>query len=160
MGKLEQSVREDADLTQVREAAESQLATSFVNIGGRTSQEPLEGVILEACVQQGKRYLVFLTDDIPHEDCLHIHLLDSNLSRQDSVTLGAAYTTGNFRHLNLEERGGLTFEFFGDNAWRVSVLSEQRLRIPYLSGSRGVSWGKGLFHWLDLRSVRDSISEE
>lgn len=81
MGKLEQSVREDADLTQVREAAGSQLATSFVNIGGRTSQEPLEGVILEACVQQDERYLVFLTDDIPHEDCLHIHLLDSNLSQ-------------------------------------------------------------------------------
>lgn len=157
---MEQSVWEGADLTLASEATGNRLATSFVNNGGRTSQEPLEGVVLEACVQQGERYLVFLTDDIPYGDCLRIHLLDRNLSRQDSVTLGAAYTTGNFRNLDLEEEGSLTFEFFGGNAWRVSVLSEQRLRIPYLSGSRGVSWGKGLFHWLDLRDVYSSISEE
>ncbi|MDN6320828.1 MAG: hypothetical protein L0J77_13790 [Marinobacter sp.] len=37
----------------------------LIKIGDRTSQEPLEGVILEACVQLGERYLVFLTDDTP-----------------------------------------------------------------------------------------------
>jgi len=156
---MEQSVREDIDLTLASEATENRLATSFVKIGGRSSQTPLEGAVLEACVQQSGQYLVFLTDDIPYEDSLHIHLLDCNLSIQDSVTLGTAYTTGSFRNLDLAEDGSITFEFFGGNAWKVSVLSEKRLRIPYISGPLGVSWGKGLLHRLDLRSACSLVSE-
>ncbi|MBQ0833074.1 MAG: hypothetical protein KBT83_10875 [Marinobacter sp.] len=157
---MKQSLREDVDLALASGATKTRLATGFIKIGGRIAREAVEGGILEACVQQGEHYLVFLTDDIPYEDSLHIHLLDSDLSSQDSVTLGAAYTTGNFRNLVLGKGGTLTFEFFGNKSWAVSVLSEKRLRIPYLSGPPGVSWSKGFFHQLDLRSACNSVTED
>lgn len=153
---MKQLLREDVDLALAHESTKTRLATSLVKIGGRIAREPVEGAVLEACVQHGEHYLVFLTDDIPYEGLLHIHLLDSDLPSQDSVTLGAAYTTGNFRDLVLGEGGNLTFEFFGNKSWAVSVLSEKRLRIPYLSGPPGVSWSKGLFHQLDLRNACNS----
>ncbi len=147
-----QLIREDASLTLASEGNDQELATSFATIAGRTSQEPLEGTVLEACVQHGNQYLLFLTDDIPFEDSLHIHLLDEDLNRIDTVTLGAPYTTGHFRNLKCEDSGGITFEFFGDCVWEIVVLPKKRLRLPLISGPRGVSWQKGWFHALELRA--------
>ncbi len=152
---MRQLLREDVELILASKATETRLATSLVKIGAGITGEPVEGAVLEACVQQGEHYIVFLTAGIPYEDSLHIHLLDSDLLHRDSVMLAAAYTTGNFRNLILEEGGALSFEFFGSRLWTVSVLSEKRLRIPYLSGPSGVSWSKGLFHQLDIRSSRN-----
>lgn len=108
---LAEFIPEDASLALAREGNDQALATSFATIAGRTSEEPLEGTVLEACIQHGNRYLLFLTDDIPFEDSLHIHLLDEDLNRIDTVTLGAPYTTGHFRNLKCDDFGGLTFEF-------------------------------------------------
>lgn len=148
---MQQCIREDASLAQAREGNDQELATSFATIAGRTSEEPLEGIVLEACVQYGNQYLLFLTDDIPFEDSLHIHLLDEDLNRIDAATLGAPYTTGHFRNLNCEESGEVTFEFFGDCVWEVQVLPKKRLQLPFLSGPRGVSRRIGLFHVLEIR---------
>lgn len=148
---MQPCIQNDASLALASEGSDHELATSFVTIAGQTSPEPLEGKILEACVQQGKQYLLFLTDDIPHEDSLHIHLLDNDLNRMDTATLGALYTTGNFRNLTCENSGSITFEFFGDGVWEVSVLPNSRLRLPLISGPRGVSWSNGWFHVLEIR---------
>src|SRR5690606_37573344 len=110
---MHKCIRKDASLTLAKEGTGNELASSFTTIAGRTSKEPLEGVILEACVQHGNQYLLFLTDDIPFEDSLHIHLLDEHLNRIDTVTLGAPYATGHFRNLSCKEPGKITFEFFG-----------------------------------------------
>lgn len=149
---MQQRIREDASLTLAREGTDHELATSFVTISGRTSEEPLEGTVLEACVQHGNQYLLFLTDDIPFEDSLHIHLLDENFNKIDTVTLGAPYTTGHFRNLICEDSSRITFEFFGDCVWEVSVSPKKRLRLPFVSGPRGVSWQNGWFHILELRA--------
>ncbi|TGN40325.1 hypothetical protein [Marinobacter confluentis] len=149
---MQQRIREDASLTLAKEGNDQELATSFVTIAGKTSEEPLEGTVLEACVQLGNQYLLFLTDDIPFEDSLHIHLLDEDLERVDTATLGAPYTTGHFRNLNCVGSAGITFEFFGDCVWEISVSPKKRLRLPFISGPRGVSWQKGWFHVLALRS--------
>lgn len=149
---MQQHIREDASLAMAKEGNDYELATSFAIIAGRTSKEPLEGTVLEACVQYGNQYLLFLTDDIPFEDSLRIHLLDKNLNRIDTVTLGAPYTTGHFRNLTLEDSGGITFEFFGDCVWEVSVSPQKRLRLPFVSGPRGVSWQNGWFHVLEIRT--------
>lgn len=148
---MQQCIREDASVALAREGNDQELATSFATIAGRTSEEPLEGIVLEACVQCGNQYLLFLTDDIPYEDSLHIHLLDEDLNRIDTATLGAPYTTGHFRNLTCEDSGEITFEFFGDCAWEVQVLPKKRLRLPFLSGARGVSRRIGLFHVLEIR---------
>lgn len=84
---MEQIIREDVWLYLAREYTENQLAMSVVNI---SSQESLEGAVIEVCVQQDRQYLVSLTNDISNEDSLHIHLLDQVLSRLDSVTLGTS----------------------------------------------------------------------
>lgn len=151
---MQQHIREDASLAMAKEGNDYELTTSFAIIAGRTSEEPLEGTVLEACVQYGNQYLLFLTDDIPSEDSLHIHLLDEDLNRVDSATLGAPYTTGHFRNLTLAESGRITFEFFGDCVWEVSLSPRKRLRLPFVSGSRGVSWQKGWFHILELRAKK------
>ncbi|WBU40380.1 MULTISPECIES: hypothetical protein [Marinobacter] len=148
---MQQCIREDASLTLAREGNDQELATSFATIAGRTSEEAREGTVLEACIQHGNRYLLFLTDDIPFEDSLHIHLLDEDLDRIDTVTLGAPYTTGHFRNLKCEDSSGITFEFFGDCVWKIVVLPKKRLRLPFFSGQKGVSWQKGWFHVLELR---------
>ncbi|WP_227510310.1 hypothetical protein [Marinobacter excellens] len=149
---MQQCIREDASLTLAREGNDKELATSFATIAGRTSEEPLEGTVLEACIQHGNRYLLFLTDGIPFEDSLHIHLLDEDLDRIDTVTLGAPYTTGHFRNLKCEDFSGITFEFFGDCVWEIVISPKKRLRLPFVSGPKGVSWLKGWFHVLELRA--------
>jgi hypothetical protein len=149
---MQQCIREDASLALAREGNDQELATSFATIAGRTCEEPLEGTVLEACIQHDNRYLLFLTDDTPFEDSLHIHLLDEDLNRIDTVTLGAPYTTGHFRNLKCEDSSGITFEFFGDCVWEIVVLPKKRLRLPFVSGQKGVSWQKGWFHALELRT--------
>jgi hypothetical protein len=151
---MQQHIREDASLAMAKEGNDYELATSFAIIAGHTSEEPLEGTVLEACVQYGNQYLVFLTDDIPFEDSLRIHLLDKDLNRIDTVTLGAPYTTGHFRNLTFEDSGVITFEFFGDCVWEVSVSPRKRLRLPFISGPRGVSWQNGWRHVLELRAKK------
>lgn len=149
---MQQRIRQDASLALAREGNDQELATSFATIAGRTSKEALEGTVLEACVQYGNQYLLFLTDDIPFEDSLHIHLLDEDLKRVDTATLGAPYTTGHFRNLRYEDSGEITFEFFGNCVWEVSVSTQKRLRLPFVSGPKGVSWQNGWFHVLELRT--------
>lgn len=147
-------IHADASLTLAKQANDQEIIKSFATIAGRTSEEPLEGIVLEACIQHGNQYLLFLTDDIPFEDSLHIHLLDEDLNRVDTATLGAPYSTGHFRNLTCEVSGEITFEFFGDCVWEVSVLPEKRLRLPFISGPKGVSWQDGWFQFLELRAKK------
>ena len=149
---MQQRICENTSLALAKEGNDYELATSFATIAGRTSAEPLEDTVLEAGVQHGNQYLLFLTDDIPSEDSLHIHLLDEDLNRIDSATLGAPYATGHVHNLTLEESGRITFEFFGDCVWEVSVSPRKRLRLPFVSGPSGVSWQKGWFHVLEFRT--------
>lgn len=151
---MRKRIRKDASLKRAREGNDQELPMSFAVIAGQTSEEALEGIVLEACVQYGNQYLLFMTDDIPFEDSLHIHLLDENLNRADTATLGAPYTTGHFRNLICEDSAELTFEFFGDCVWQVSVSPEERLRLPFISGPKGVSWQKGWFHVIELRAKK------
>ncbi len=149
---MHQRIYENVSLAVAKASSDYELATSLITIAGQTTQEPLEGTVLEACVQHGNRYLLFLTDDIPFEDSLHIHLLDECLNRLDTITLGTPYATGHFRNLICEDSGKITFEFFGGCEWEVIVLTKKRLRLPFASGPRGVCWPKGWFHILELRA--------
>lgn len=55
---------EDTSLTMAKEGNDYELATSFAIVGGRMSEDPLEGPVLEAYARHGNQYLLFLTDDI------------------------------------------------------------------------------------------------
>lgn len=95
------------------------------------------GVISEAAwAVDDASLLLASTEDIPQEDALHLSLLEPG-GTVEAVTLGAAYTTGNFRVL--EASGDrLVFEFFGGAPWCLTVLPAPVWRWP-LSDPRGVS---------------------
>lgn len=98
----------------------------------------LSGAILEATLVWNDGFVVFLTDDIPHEDTLHIYLLDAKFQLLDSASLSAMYTTGSFTALRLMPPNQLSFRFFGEGVWRIELLTHATARIPFFSEPTGV----------------------
>ncbi len=112
----------------------------------------LSGAILEAAVAWNTCFVVFLTDDIPSEDALHIYLLDANFQPLDSASLSAPHTTGSFTALRLMPPDQLAFRFFGDGAWHVELLPHAKARIPFLSEPAGVKRPLGFSRRFIVRS--------
>ena len=118
---------------------------------GSASGQPVEGTVLEAAVACGERYLVFTTDDVPYEEVLHINLLDHALHTVDAASIGAPYSTGSFRALELAPPNEVHFRFMGDTRWTVELFTAARWTIAALSDPRGVSRPTGLRRWFALR---------
>ncbi|MEZ5627219.1 MAG: hypothetical protein R3E34_06810 [Rhodocyclaceae bacterium] len=106
---------------------------------GQPTDTIVAGAVREACVGCDRYYLLFMTDDIPYEDALHIHLLDPDMRLVESAQIGAPYATGSFRSLQLDALGAVSFEFMGGTTWTVRVWDRPRRHIPFLSDPRGVS---------------------
>lgn len=116
-------------------------ASSEVWLFGRRGAQ-VSGAVLETAVQtDAGTYLLFLTDDIPHEDFLSIHLLDAAGDLLDSATIGSPYSTGAFSLLRMEPPNKVHFTFIGETNWMIEVLPKPALRIPMLSEPSGVSRG-------------------
>lgn len=99
----------------------------------------LDGAVLEAALRWHDCYVVFLTDDIPSEDSLHIHLLDTYFRLLDTASLASMYSTGSFTALQLLPPDRLSFRFFGDAIWTLELLARPQMRLPFLSEPRGVT---------------------
>lgn len=102
-------------------------------INGSGTGTMLEGAILEAALEWNGHLLVLLTDDILHEDSLHVYLLDPHLKLLDSGTLGAMYSTGALSDLTLTGPDTIEFEFIGGVPWTVELLDRRRcglFRLP------------------------------
>lgn len=97
------------------------------------------GAILEAAIHWRDQYLLLLSNDIPYEDTLNMHLLDAALTLLDTAKLGAAYSTGSFTELQLHEPNQISFRFIGGNPWRIELLTTAEFKMPLLSEPRGVS---------------------
>ena len=97
------------------------------------------GAVLEAAVQWQDHYLLFVTDDVPYEDFLHIILLDAQWRTVDCATLGGPYTTGSFSALSLLAPSTVRFRFIGDTDWELELLSASVFRIPLLGDPVGVT---------------------
>lgn len=108
-------------------------------VNGRISGDVIEGSVVELCLEHQKGFLVFLTDGIPHEDFLNIHLLDNDLRILDSVRIGSMYSTGSFSAPNVLDDKRVAFEFIGDYQWYVTILSQPEFRVPMFSSVKGVS---------------------
>lgn len=106
---------------------------------GQPTDTIVAGAVREACVGSDGCYLLFMTDDIPFEDMLHIHLLDSEMQLIESAAIGAPYASGTFRSLQLGDSGAVSFEFMGGTTWTVRVWDRPRGHIPFFSDPRGVS---------------------
>ncbi|MCP1676414.1 hypothetical protein J2T57_003575 [Natronocella acetinitrilica] len=112
---------------------------SEVWLSGQPFGGQLEGAVLEAAVQADSgMYLLFLTDDVPHEDFLHVHLLSAEGDLLDSASLGYPYATGTFSLLELEPPDRIRFGFFGETDWIVELLPRPELCLPLIAEPRGV----------------------
>lgn len=108
-------------------------------IGGRSTGLRLSGVVLEAALRCDAGWLLFLTDDVPFEDMLSIHLVDpAGTLRLDSAHIGSAYATGNFRALQIQPPDTLQFHFMGGTPWRVQLLAGPAWRLPFVGEPAGV----------------------
>jgi len=87
--------------------------------------------------------LIFLTDDVPYEDALNIHLLDKELNCLDSATIGSIYSTGTFKSLDITGPTQVSFRFIGDTDWGIELLPEPVFSIPFVSDPKGVSGAFG-----------------
>lgn len=115
------------------------MATSTIVMDGKVTGVEVTGAVLEAAVAWQDQRLLFLTDDILHEDMLRIYLLDAQHRLLDTAVLGAAYSTGAFSDLQLLPPNSLSFSFIGGITWRLLLLSQPEFVVPWLSYPRGVS---------------------
>lgn len=115
------------------------LPRSELILYGETTGKIVDGVVLEAAVCWKGHFLIFLTDDILHEDTLRIYLLDPGLDIVDAARLGAMYSTGAFTGLELVEPNLIHFDFFGATAWTLELLDEQAFAVPLVSDPKGVT---------------------
>lgn len=109
-----------------------------LTVQGRPAPQAVPGAVLEAAFECDSRTLLFLTDDVPHEDALQVHLLDDHLRLLDSVTLSSMYSTGSFSFIGTEAPRSVRFRFFGGTDWTVELLDEPTMRLPLISEPRGV----------------------
>lgn len=118
---------------------EQEAPTSELLDQARATGTVVKGVILEAAVAWNDCFVLFVTDDIPFEDSLHIQLLDARLRPLDSASLSAMYSTGSFSALRLLPPNRVSFRFIGDTEWSIELLPQTKLRIPVFSAPPGVT---------------------
>jgi hypothetical protein len=118
---------------------EDEIPQSEILLQGSPTGKLVNGATLEAAVQWRDCYLLLMTNDIPYEERLSMHLLDGSFALLDTASLGAAYSTGTFAALELLEPDQVSFRFIGDTLWRVELLTEPEFKVPLLGDPRGVS---------------------
>ena len=104
----------------------------------RPTGTTVKGALLEAVVKADDLYLLFTTDDTPYEEILRIHLIDDVGNTIESLWIGNAYSTGNFRQLEIMGSDSVRFLFFGDTDWTVSIRPSPRFQIPLFADPPGV----------------------
>jgi hypothetical protein len=131
-------IASELTIQRQQEARADEVPASEILLSGESTQRFVSGAVLEAAVQWENYFLLFLTDDVPYEEMLRIVLLDQQLNVVDSVLIGGPYSTGSFSALNLREPNHVEFRFIGDADWRVELLPQARLRLPFFSEPTGV----------------------
>lgn len=119
---------------------------SVVVVNGMRTRACVSGSVLEAAVRCVPGWLVFLTDDTPFEEMLHIGLVATSGELLDTSTIGAMYGTGTFESLRLEPPDTVRFRFFQDADWSIEVFDRPRLAIPFRSDVRFAWRGRRLRH--------------
>lgn len=88
---------------------------------GQPTSVRVDGVTLEEQVHLPAGYLLFLTEDSPFEEGLHIYLLDRERRLVDGLELAGPYASGILRDVVREGDAAVSFSFFGADRWRLDV---------------------------------------
>jgi hypothetical protein len=123
---------------------------SEILIGGRLTASVVSGHVLEAAVEYPAGWLLFITDDIPYEETLAIHLLDMHGRLRDSACIGSPYATGIFTSLRLDPPRTVRFRFIGDIDWFVRILEKPRRCLPWWPDVRGVWRGRRFWRHFEI----------
>ena len=113
----------------------------------------IEGQLLDAQLELSDgRLLLFVTDDCPHEEGLHIYLLSKQLTVLDQLDIGSAYTPGCFQNLTVIDSQSCSFTFFDNQTMLLNLLPSptRMLRNP-----AGVSHKLGILkpHYLKISLI-------
>ncbi len=94
---------------------------------------PLDGRRIEAQFElDSGEYLLWLTDDSPYDEGLHIYLLDDTGPPIDAIEAGADFTAG-IPRIQATGRDWVLFEFFTNGvSYRLDILERPvfRWRLP------------------------------
>ena len=107
-------------------------------IAGRPTRVFVPGKVLEAAVEVGGRYLVFLTEGVTMEELLSIHLVSPGGELLDSAGVGVMTALGVFARLKLAPPRRVNFQFLGELQWSVEVHPRPRLAWPFWPEAPGV----------------------
>jgi hypothetical protein len=103
-------------------------------LNGAPLPQWLDGALLEAQFDNDGETLLWMTEDSPYEEGLHIYLLGPTGAVLDAMEAGAPFSPG---ILKMKDTGGrwLEFEFFETGAlYRLQVEDRFGLRWPATAG--------------------------
>jgi len=108
---------EELDVRPIEEQRDTECPRSELLRAGESTGEFVPGIVREAVVAVGSRFLAFMTDDIPYEEFPAICYLECDLSTIEVLRLGAVYSTGSFSELDISDPKRLRFQFIGGITW-------------------------------------------
>ena len=104
-----------------------------LSYGGRDTGSIVPGALLERqYVLIDGRFLLFLTDDVPYEETLRIHLLSREFQILDGLEFGGAYVTAGLSDVTTEKADTVTFSFVHKACCRLRVDAKPSWRSPLL----------------------------
>jgi hypothetical protein len=120
---------------------------------GQPTAVRVDGVSLEHQLQLPAGHLLFLTEESPFEEGLHIYLLDHEKRIVDGLELGAPYASGILGDVTPEGDRAVSFSFFGGDRWRLEV-NEKPLGFFASRVSAPVKRKPGGKHLVTVRRIR------
>jgi hypothetical protein len=90
----------------------------------------VSGAVLEAAYEGDGFYLLFMTDDVPHEEGLTIHLVSPDFKDVETAALVGLYSSGAFRDAVVMGPRQIGFSFFGGAPVMLEVLKRPEFRVP------------------------------
>lgn len=124
----------------------------LVDDAGQSLQ--IQGAILEAQYNINKNTVLFIAEDCPYEETLHILYVDDKLSVLDVIQVSANYTPGILKINRVIQPNEITFSFFeSDEHWNLTVLDEPTVQL--WANSHPIKRPSPFLHrqWLALKAV-------
>lgn len=110
---------------------------SEILVGGAPTGAMVDGAWLEAAVRAGERTLLFVSDDVPYEEGLHVTLHDAAWTLLDRADFAWPYASGVFSDLELLDDRQLRFRCAGDGPVLLRLLALPVRRLWPGAGVRG-----------------------
>jgi hypothetical protein len=105
---------------------------------GQPVGQSVGGAVLEAAFALDGFYLLFMTDDLPYEEGLTIHLLRDDYEYVESVGLAWPYATGHLRDVTVVDKNRVSFRFFDARVITLTVTPRAGWRLPFMPEFAGV----------------------